>query len=80
VSETDIAFTVAPRINSASRMAHPKIALSMFSQDLKEGIDAAHELEDLNSNRKETTKNVVKKIYKSLDERIENSEIRNYQK
>jgi single-stranded-DNA-specific exonuclease len=30
VTETDIAFTVAPRINSASRMAHPKIALSMY--------------------------------------------------
>jgi single-stranded-DNA-specific exonuclease len=55
-------------------MAHPKIALSMFSQDLKEGIGAAHELEDLNNDRKETTKNIVKKIYKQLDERIEKSE------
>ncbi len=73
VTETDIAFTVAPRINSASRMANPRIALSMFSQNLKEGIDAAHELEELNTNRKETTKNITKKIYKILDERIENS-------
>lgn len=73
VNETDISFTVAPRINSASRMAHPRIALSMFSQNLKEGIDAAHELEDLNTSRKETTKNIVKSIYKTLEERIENS-------
>lgn len=73
VNETDIAFTLAPRINSASRMSHPKIALSMFSQNLTEGINAAHELEELNSNRKETTKNIMKKIYKTLDERIENS-------
>lgn len=73
VNETDIAFTIAPRINSASRMAHPKIALSMFSQNLEEGIGAAHELEELNTSRKETTKNIVKKIYKILDERIENS-------
>ena len=73
VNEQDVAFTIAPRINSASRMAHPKIALSMFSQNLEEGINAAHELEDLNSTRKETTKNITKKIYKLLDERIENS-------
>lgn len=73
VNETDIAFTVAPRINSASRMSSPKIALSMFSQNLVEGVEAAHELEELNKNRKETTKNIVKKIYKILDERIENS-------
>jgi single-stranded-DNA-specific exonuclease len=73
INETDIAFSLAPRINSASRMAHPKIALSMFSQDLKEGIDAAHELEDLNSKRKSTTQSIVKKISKILDERIESS-------
>lgn len=73
VTETDVAFTIAPRVNSASRMAHPKIALSLFSQNLEEGINAAHELEDLNNERKETTKNIVKKIYKTLDERIENS-------
>lgn len=73
VSEQDIAFTIAPRINSASRMAHPKIALSMFSQNLEEGINAAHELEELNNERKETTKNITKKIYKILDERIKNS-------
>jgi single-stranded-DNA-specific exonuclease len=45
-------------------------ALSMFSQNLEEGINAAHELEELNSNRKETTKNITKKIYKILDARI----------
>jgi single-stranded-DNA-specific exonuclease len=73
VGEQDIAFAVAPRINSASRMAHPKIALSMFSQNLEEGINAAHELEDLNNERKETTKSVTKKIFKILDARIKNS-------
>lgn len=70
VTETDIGFTVAPRINSASRMATPMIALSMFSQNLKEGIDAAHELENLNKERKDTTKNIMKKIYKILDQRL----------
>jgi single-stranded-DNA-specific exonuclease len=45
----------------------------MFSQDLKEGIDAAHELEDLNSKRKSTTQSIIKKISKILDERIESS-------
>jgi single-stranded-DNA-specific exonuclease len=69
VTETDIAFTIAPRVNSASRMAHPKIALSMFSQNLKEGIDAAHELEELNTGRKDLTKNIMKSIYKILDKR-----------
>lgn len=73
VNETDIGFTVAPRINSASRMATPKIALSMFSADLKEGINAAHELEELNKSRKETTNSIIKKIYKNLDARILNT-------
>ena len=70
VTEQDIAFTLAPRINSASRMAHPRIALYMFSQDLKEGINPAHELEELNTTRKDVTNTIIKKIYKILDKRI----------
>lgn len=71
VSEQDIAFTLAPRINSASRMKHPRIALSMFSQNLVEGINAAHELEELNTNRKDITNTIIKTIYKIIDKRIE---------
>lgn len=73
ITETDIGFTLGPRINSASRIAHPKIALSLFSQNLEEGINAAHELEELNNTRKDLTKNITKKVFKILDERIQNS-------
>lgn len=73
ITETDIGFTLGPRINSASRIAHPKIALSLFSQHLSEGINAAHELEELNNTRKDLTKNITKKVFKILDERIKNS-------
>ncbi len=69
-NETDVGFTIGPRVNSASRMAHPKIALSMFSSDLKESIEAAHQLEELNSQRKDLTKLIVKKIFKDLEKRI----------
>lgn len=69
IDEKEVAFTIAPRVNSASRMAHPRIALSMFSGVEKEGIDAAHELEQLNTERKDSTKTIVKKINKILDER-----------
>lgn len=70
ITEADIGFTLGPRINSASRIAHPKIALSLFSQHLEEGINAAHELEDLNTQRKSMTTNITKKVFKILDERL----------
>lgn len=73
ITETDIGFTLGPRINSASRIAHPKIALSLFSQNLEEGINAAHELEELNSTRKAMTTSITRKVFKILDERIHNS-------
>jgi single-stranded-DNA-specific exonuclease len=70
VSETDISFVVAPRINSASRMASPMMALSLFSSDTKEGTDSAHALEELNTERKDSVKNIMKKVYKTLDEKF----------
>ncbi len=72
INEIDISFSIAPRINSASRMDHPLTALKVLSSDLKEGIDGAHILENLNFDRKESVANIVKKVYKELDKRIEN--------
>jgi single-stranded-DNA-specific exonuclease len=80
ITETDIGFTLGPRINSASRISHPKIALSLFSQNLEEGINAAHELEDLNTQRKSLTTSITKKVFKILDERIKNSKEINSEK
>ncbi len=73
IGEVDIAFSIAPRINSASRMDHPLTALKVLSSDLKEGIDGANILENLNLDRKENVASIVKKVYKEIDKRIKDS-------
>jgi single-stranded-DNA-specific exonuclease len=75
LTETDIGFTIAPRINAASRMKHPRISLAMLSRDVKISLDAAGELEELNTLRKDTTKNIMKKVYKVLDEKKMQEEV-----
>jgi single-stranded-DNA-specific exonuclease len=80
LTETDIGFTIAPRINAASRMKHPRIALAMLSQDMKISLDAAGELEELNTLRKDTTKNIMKKVYKALDEKKIQEEVNDVQR
>lgn len=73
INETDIAFTLAPRINAASRMAHPKVALKMLSTNLTESLEGAEELENLNKERKESVASIMKKVHKMMDERILNN-------
>jgi single-stranded-DNA-specific exonuclease len=76
-NETDIAFTLAPRVNAASRMDHPKEALKVFSNNLSVGIEGAVKLEALNKDRKETTKNIMKKVYAEIDKRLKVSKLPN---
>ncbi len=69
ITEDDIAFSIAPRVNAASRMDHPVHAFNMFSNNLKLGLDSAHYLETLNTTRKESVASIVKKVHKILDEK-----------
>jgi single-stranded-DNA-specific exonuclease RecJ len=75
VGEQDIAFTLAPRINAASRMAHPEVALRMLSTNLEESLQGAEELESLNKNRKESVASIMKKVHTRIEERILQSKL-----
>lgn len=56
VNATDIGFSIAPRINAASRIAHASLALALLTARTKEEADElALKLEDLNTDRKQIT-------------------------
>lgn len=58
--EDDIAFTVAPRINAASRMGIPMQAHQMlYEKDIQKAEDFARDLEMLNTERKSGVKDII---------------------
>jgi single-stranded-DNA-specific exonuclease len=61
--EDDIAFTIAPRINAASRMGDPIQAHAMlFEKNPDTAIEYAGALEQLNTERKQGVKDIVDTI------------------
>lgn len=68
LTEEDIGFTIAPRINAASRMDEPRLAFSMLtaSDDIT-GKTIAKELTRLNDARKGTVAAYVKEIKARLE-------------
>jgi single-stranded-DNA-specific exonuclease len=61
INEDDIAFGIAPRINSASRMADPIDAFNALLHN-DESVDYAEKLEKFNTNRKFNTKEAIESI------------------
>lgn len=59
LTEDDIAFTIAPRINAASRMGDPILAHNMLFAKNDEAIVHASALERLNTERKQGVKDVI---------------------
>ena len=56
----DIAFNIAPRINSAGRMAHANLAFNFLnSENLEEARKHFYQLNKINEIRKETEKNIT---------------------
>lgn len=68
--EDDIGFTIAPRINAASRMGEPLAAFNLLSTD-DEALAGAYAdaLEEVNNERKGTVAALVKEIRKVLEQR-----------
>ena len=67
ISEDDIGFTIAPRINAASRMGTPSLAFTMLSGDETTGADAAQELEKLNTSRKGKVAAMTREVHQKLE-------------
>lgn len=63
LAEDDIAFTIAPRINAASRMGDPIQAhLMLYEKDKERGEGYARDIEELNNQRKSEVKDIVSGI------------------
>lgn len=63
ISEDDIGFTIAPRLNSASRMDIPQKARTVLAENnMKVAMFAAEELENLNNDRKSSVKDITDTI------------------
>ncbi len=61
LNENDIGFSIAPRINAASRMDTPEIAFQLLStNDINEAEALASKLESLNNKRKGAVAAIVK--------------------
>lgn len=73
ITEDDIGFSIAPRINAASRMDEPQLALALLTtKDRAEAETLAHTLEKLNASRKGVVAGIVreaKKRVQRFDER-----------
>ncbi len=74
LTEDDIAFTIAPRINAASRMGDPIQAHHMLYEKDRESAERhARDLEDLNTQRKGEVKDIVSTL--SFDHAVYNNDV-----
>lgn len=70
LTEDDVGFMVAPRINAASRMAHPETAAQLLAATTpEEAATLARELNRINDERKGVVAATVKEARKRLAER-----------
>jgi len=69
---TDVVFTIAPRINAAGRMKHGNHAVTLLTEtDFNLAASYAVEIEDFNSDRRETDKRIT---VEALQQIIDNGE------
>ena len=67
LTETDIVFSITPKLNAASRMAHPDDAFKLLaSQNSVEGLVAAEHLTALNDQRKKIVATIMRDVHKKL--------------
>jgi single-stranded-DNA-specific exonuclease len=72
LTEEDITFTLAPRINAASRMADPMLAFEMLSTtDVVVAKTTADNLSKINDERKIMVAHIMKDVKKTMSKREE---------
>lgn len=78
VTEEDVSFTLAPRINVASRMANPMLAFDLLStDDTVKAKTLASLLDKINTDRKYTVAQIMKEVKSVLHKRLENEDFIN---
>lgn len=71
LSESDVGFSIAPRINAASRMDEPDLALRLLvTRDVAEAESLVTQLEKLNARRKGVVASLVKQARVIVKERF----------
>lgn len=74
--EEDVTFTLAPRLNAASRMASPMRAFEVLATtDIVEAKTLADHLAKINDERKQIVMHIMKDVKKTLSKREEKSVI-----
>lgn len=67
LTETDIVFSITPKLNAASRMAHPDDAFRLLATtNQSEGIIAAEHLSKLNDDRKKIVATIMRDVHKKI--------------
>ncbi|MDB4984796.1 MAG: recJ [Patescibacteria group bacterium] len=70
LTETDIVFSITPKLNAASRMAHPVDAFNaLATTDLSKATLAAEHLANLNDERKKIVAKIMKDVHKKVSAR-----------
>ncbi len=69
ISVMDVGFTIAPRINAASRMGEPHIAFSLLSEkSLEKVVGYVEHLHEINDQRKGHVAVITKSVYQKLED------------
>ena len=67
LTEDDVAFTLAPKINAASRMGSPMSAFELLSEsNIEKASSLSDHLIELNNDRKYLVANIMKSVNKTL--------------
>lgn len=76
IVEDDIAFTIAPRINVASRLAHPKMAFDLLTSSSFDGaMRMAKDLNNINARRKTMVAQIMKQAHAKLREKARDNSL-----
>ncbi|MFZ1987725.1 MAG: single-stranded-DNA-specific exonuclease RecJ [Minisyncoccia bacterium] len=71
ISEEDVGFMIAPRINAASRMGDPKDAFRLFTtDDENEAEMLAKKLETANRSRRSAAAAITRAVHERVEERV----------
>jgi single-stranded-DNA-specific exonuclease len=67
LTETDIVFSITPKLNAASRMAHPDDAFKLLAtKNQGVGLVAAEHLSKLNDERKKIVATIMREVHKKI--------------
>ncbi len=70
ITEDDVGFMIAPRVNAASRMGNPRDAFELFTTEDEVRADAlAKELEKINRSRRSVAAAITRAVHERLEER-----------